>query len=151
MLAELTQPEIEEVLYNSSLGRIGCVDDGMPYIVPVNYRYEGGYIQCYSLEGMKLQIMRNNPDVCFEVEQIKDQHHWKTVICWGMFEEITDEEELGELRSKYLEHVLRKRATISTNAPADHGHAMHPEPKPGDPIFYRIRLTKFTGRTEQGF
>ena len=150
MLAELHQSEIEEVLYNNSIGRIGCVDEGMPYIVPVNYRYEGGYIQCYSMEGMKLQIMRNNPDVCFEVEEIGDMHHWKTVVCWGIFEEITDEAELVELRSKYREFVLRKRTAITSGAPAEQS-ATHPEPKPGSPVFYRIRLTRFTGRTEQGY
>jgi nitroimidazol reductase NimA-like FMN-containing flavoprotein (pyridoxamine 5'-phosphate oxidase superfamily) len=150
MLAELNQEEIEEVLYNNSIGRIGCVDDGMPYIVPVNYRYEGGYIQCYSLEGMKLQIMRNNPDVCFEVEQISDKHHWKTVICWGIYEEITNEEELATLSQQYKEHILRKRASVSPSAPAETIHT-HPEPKPGAPVFYRLRLTRFTGRTEQAY
>lgn len=151
MLAELAQQEIEEVLYNNFIGRIGCVDGGMPYIVPVNYRYEGGYIQCYSLEGMKLQIMRNNPDVCFEVEEIKDQRHWRTVICWGIYEEVTDEDELARLRAQYKEYVLRKRAAITASAPADHHQSTHPDPKPGNPVFYRIRLTRFTGRTEQDF
>jgi nitroimidazol reductase NimA-like FMN-containing flavoprotein (pyridoxamine 5'-phosphate oxidase superfamily) len=150
MLAELTQQEIEEVLYDNSIGRIGCVDGGMPYIVPVNYRYEGGYVQCYSLEGMKMQIMRSNPDVCFEVEQIHDQHHWKTVICWGIFEEITDEEELARLRPQNREYILRKRASVTPATPADSAQP-HPEPKPGEPIFYRIHLTRFTGRTEQQY
>jgi uncharacterized protein len=151
MLAELNQAEIEEVLYSNHIGRIGCVDDGMVYIVPVNYRYEGGYIQCYSLEGMKLQMMRNNPDVCFEVEVINDSQHWKTVICWGIYEEITDEKELAILRPQYQEYVLRKRTTMTAAAPAGSASASHPEAKPGSPIFYRIRITKFTGRTEQGY
>jgi nitroimidazol reductase NimA-like FMN-containing flavoprotein (pyridoxamine 5'-phosphate oxidase superfamily) len=150
MLAELTQAEIEDVLANSSFGRIGCVDEGVVYIVPVNYRYEGDAVQCYSLEGMKLQMMRNHPDVCFEVEEIKDQHHWKTVICWGIFEEITNEAELAKLRPHYTEYVLRQRVTLSTGAPADHSEEIRPDPKPGNPVFYRIRLTKFTGRMEQG-
>jgi nitroimidazol reductase NimA-like FMN-containing flavoprotein (pyridoxamine 5'-phosphate oxidase superfamily) len=151
MLAELKQAEIEEVLHNNSIGRIGCVDEGMPYIVPVNYRYEGGYIQCYSLEGMKVQMMRRNPDVCFEVEQIGDSQHWTTVICWGIYEEVTDEEEIARLSTQHKEYELRKRATMTSASPADTADRQHIDPKQGPVVYYRIRITKFTGRTEQGY
>lgn len=151
MLTKLSHAEIEELLYANTLGRIGCAAAGMPYIVPVNYRYEGGYVQCQSLEGLKLQIMRNNPDVCFEVEQILDAHHWATVICWGIYEEITDERQLAALREAYRSQILKKRAALTPQPPAGSAERGFDEPKPEQPVFYRIRLTKFTGRREERF
>lgn len=38
----------------------------------------------------KIEMMRKNPKVCFEVDDIKNIFSWKSVIAWGTFEEITD-------------------------------------------------------------
>ena len=151
MLAELTQSQIEEVLTNNYIGRIGCRDHESVYIVPVNYQHKPGYVQCYSLIGEKVKIMRTHPDVCFEVEEIKDNDHWTTVICWGRYEEITDERELELLRPEYTEYMLRMRATISTPSPSEQPHPQHSEAELSAPVIYRIRFTKYSGRFERGF
>jgi nitroimidazol reductase NimA-like FMN-containing flavoprotein (pyridoxamine 5'-phosphate oxidase superfamily) len=151
MLAELTHSEIEVLLADNSIGRIGCRDGDLIYVVPVSYHYEDGFIYCWSLEGMKLRIMRQNPDVCFEVEELRGPQHWKTAICWGIFEEITNEEELAVLRPRYNEWVLRSHATLSALPPAERAEGTRPDPKAGPPVFYRIRLSRFTGRMERGF
>jgi nitroimidazol reductase NimA-like FMN-containing flavoprotein (pyridoxamine 5'-phosphate oxidase superfamily) len=149
MLAELTQSEIEEVLANNYIGRIGCKDDESVYIVPVNYQYKPGYVQCYSLVGEKIQMMRKHPDVCFEVEEIKDNSHWTTIICWGRYEEITDESELELLRPQYAEYMLRMRASLSSLPPNEHAGIQPTEAELSAPVIYRIRFTKYSGRFEK--
>ena len=38
-------------------------------------------------------MMRANPFVCFEVEDIDDLANWHSVIAWGVFEELACEDE----------------------------------------------------------
>jgi nitroimidazol reductase NimA-like FMN-containing flavoprotein (pyridoxamine 5'-phosphate oxidase superfamily) len=89
MLGKLDNSKIEALLKSQVIGRIGCCDDGVCYIVPVNYVYDGKYIFAHSAKGMKLEMLRNNPDLCFEVDHITDIVNWESVIAWGVFEEIT--------------------------------------------------------------
>jgi nitroimidazol reductase NimA-like FMN-containing flavoprotein (pyridoxamine 5'-phosphate oxidase superfamily) len=41
MIGELSSTGIDEVLRSEILGRIGCMANGWPYIVPVTYMYSG--------------------------------------------------------------------------------------------------------------
>ena len=61
--------EIEAIINKSSCFRIGFVDDGEPYIVPVCFGYERNafYFHCAS-EGRKIEIIRKNNSVCFELD-----------------------------------------------------------------------------------
>ena len=61
MIDNLTNEEIEETLQQNFVGRIGCHANGVTYIVPVSYAYNEGYIYVRSFEGMKVDIMRQNP------------------------------------------------------------------------------------------
>lgn len=145
MPCELNQIEIEEVLNNNSIGRLGYTDSKDIYIVPMNYRYNSNTIQCYSLEGKKIEMMRKNPSVCFEIDEIIDSNHWKTVVINGQFEEITDENELVLLRPIYTEYMLRKKVTLNPSSGIEEDPSLHTKQ-----IFYRINLQKSTGRIQNG-
>jgi len=64
---------IEEILKNSKICRIGISDNGLPYILPFNYGYKDNqiFIHC-SLTGKKIDLLRENPIVCFEIEHTAD-------------------------------------------------------------------------------
>lgn len=71
---EVTDPKkILEILENSKVIHLGLVDDGMPYIVPMNYGYtmeEGKltiYLHC-AAKGYKLDVIRKNSVCCFEMD-----------------------------------------------------------------------------------
>jgi nitroimidazol reductase NimA-like FMN-containing flavoprotein (pyridoxamine 5'-phosphate oxidase superfamily) len=83
MMGKLTDNEIDEVLSTNLLGRIGCRNGEKMYVIPVNYVYDGQYILAHSQEGLKIDIMRNNPSICFEVEEVKNFINWRSVIIWG--------------------------------------------------------------------
>ena len=65
--------EIIHILDTGKVLHLGLVDQGKPYIVPMNYGYilEGNKIVFYlhgALEGRKLDIIRNNSDCCVQIE-----------------------------------------------------------------------------------
>lgn len=64
--------EIIRILDTCKIVHVAMVDDGMPYLVPLNYGYtwEDGQITLYmhgSLQGRKIDVMRKNPNVFFEM------------------------------------------------------------------------------------
>lgn len=71
---EVTDPaEIKKILDTCMVLHLGLVDDGMPYIVPMNYGYEfiDGKLVVYihgAKEGYKMDVIRKNPVCCFEME-----------------------------------------------------------------------------------
>ncbi len=145
MLGELSEEQIDHLLRTERLGRIGCHADGVTYIVPVSYVFDGTSIYGLSAEGMKFRMMRENPHVCFEVEQVERWYNWRSVIAWGTFEELHGPEaERGH-------QLLRSRLTPLVEFESRTSRGAHP-PAPGVDaaqfVVYRIRLESRTGRYE---
>src|SRR5687768_361135 len=93
MLGVLTASEIENVLSGQILGHIGCHHNNKTYVVPISYAYDGTNIYCHSFEGMKTDMMRSNPSVCIQVDDMNNMSDWKSVVCWGEARELIDENE----------------------------------------------------------
>lgn len=139
MLGVLEPDEIERVLRSQHLGRLGIYGDGRVYVVPISYGYDGACVYAHSHEGLKLQLMRAHPEVCFEVEEVESPARWRTVISHGAFEELTDPVE----RDTAL-------ATIVAQGGKAYPPSMAPYVNGPDRIaVYRIRLTEKTGRYER--
>jgi nitroimidazol reductase NimA-like FMN-containing flavoprotein (pyridoxamine 5'-phosphate oxidase superfamily) len=148
MFGKLNVIEIEELISHQFVGRIGCHADGITYVVPVSYAYDGDYIYGRTFEGMKLDIMRKNPRVCFEVDNTQNLANWQSVIAWGEFEEIKE----GRERSNCLQK-LQQRVFAIINSETMHISPQWPFPTDNldavEGIVYRIRLTEKTGRFEK--
>jgi len=149
MIGKLTSEQIEEVLMKNVLGRIGCNDGKKNYVVPINYVYDGIYIIAHSLAGMKIQMMRRNPDVCFEVDEMKSFTNWKSVIAWGQYQEITDEHDRYYAMKIFVDRMLRLKISETAIPPEIAGKRVHPRlPGNSKPVIYRIVITEKTGRFE---
>lgn len=85
---ELSREEIDKLLYKQAYGRLACTDGDQPYIVPVTYAYDGKYIYGQTNEGAKLNILRKNPKICFEVDLMTGMRDWQGVVIQGQFEEL---------------------------------------------------------------
>ncbi len=131
----LPEDAIEELLRTAIVGRIACCDhgqdsDGRPYLVPLAYGYDGEAVYAHSGPGRKLDFMRAQPLVTFEVDEATAPDRWRSVIAEGMFEEVTEE--------NARDAALR---------------IIYPEPSPlpelgAFTVVYRIRLTARSGRYE---
>ncbi len=65
--------EIIRILDTCKVVHLGLSDNGEPYVVPMNYGYtmENNELTLYlhgAAKGYKLDVMRANPKVCFEME-----------------------------------------------------------------------------------
>ena len=71
---EVTDPqEIIRILDTCKVLHLGLVDEGQPYIVPMNYGYvmENEQLTIYlhsATQGYKLDVIQKNPVACFEME-----------------------------------------------------------------------------------
>ena len=67
---ELTDSkEIEGIVKKATVCRLGLMDEDEAYIVPVNFGYEKNAIYFHSaLEGRKIELIKRNDKVCFEIE-----------------------------------------------------------------------------------
>ncbi len=61
--------EIEKIIARADTAKIGLCDNDQPYIVPVNFGFENNslYFHC-APEGRKIDIIRKNNNVCFEID-----------------------------------------------------------------------------------
>ena len=91
--------------------------------------------------------MRKNPDVCFEVEDTKSLSNWRTVVAWGLFEELPE----GIQRKEGL-IVLGSRKLPALSSETMHLGSLWPfrlVDDSVDGIVFRIRLKEKTGRYEE--
>ncbi len=148
MLGTLPEMEIETLLLGQSVGRIACSDGAKPYITPITYVYDGKSIIGQTREGMKLNILRKNPGVCFEVDAMSSMDNWRSVVVSGTFNELQGDE--AEKAREYLfDHVL----TLMTGG-AIHKHEHEQGGTVDDsnrikPVMYKIEIEEKTGRFEK--
>lgn len=61
---------IEEILETALICRIGMIAGNRPYIVPMNFAYHDQCLYLHSArEGRKIEILKKNQQICFEIEQ----------------------------------------------------------------------------------
>ena len=141
--------QIDHLLLSQFVGRIACTEGKVPYIVPVTYIFDGKAIIGQSKKGKKLDIMRKNPNVSFEVDTMQNMANWQSVIITGIFHEL-EGEEATEARD-YLFNNLWPFLTSSTIHP--HEHASSPSSVDDSnrikPVMFKIVIDKKTGRFEK--
>lgn len=147
MIGKLNEAQIETLLNSQFVGRIGVHAKGVTYVVPISYAYDGTSVYAHTYEGMKMDMMRKSPKVCFEVDDTRDMSNWQSVIAWGTFEEINGQEE----RIKALQ-VLNSRILPLQSSVTTHLGTAWPfsddDLSNVDGILFRIRLDQKTGRFE---
>ncbi|MFB0538116.1 MAG: pyridoxamine 5'-phosphate oxidase family protein [Anaerolineae bacterium] len=109
--------EMESLLQEAMVGCLATVGpDGSPYITPLNFCYHQGkiYVHC-AFEGRKIDNIRANPRVCFEVHEltkiVRSQQacdfgtRYRSVLVFGRARSLPDVDEkvvvLTALAEKY--------------------------------------------------
>ncbi len=139
MIKHLSNEEARALLGECRLGRLGCVDDGGPYVVPVNYVFHDDKIYVHSLPGRKIKALRENPRACLQVDEIKDANHWRSAIAFGRFEEVTDEGERDGAVRRFLSAF--PNLTPVESVPVHDGQS--------SVIIFRIRVEEVSGVAER--
>ncbi len=140
MTRMLTEAEARNLIASGKIGRLGCIDNGEPYVVPVNYLFEDGSIYSHSLPGRKIDAMRAHPRACLQVDEIENDWKWRSVIAYGNFEEIRVPSDrrsiLGKLLARFpLLTPVESMMVKDAGAP--------------DSVVFRIIVDRITGVAEE--
>lgn len=139
MTRALLDEEARALLCAAKVGRLGCVDNGEPYVVPINYVFEDGSVYSHSLPGRKIEALRANPRSCLQVDEIEDDFEWRSVIAYGNFEEIRVPSDRRSILGKLLARFPQLTPVESLMA-QDAGAP--------DSVVFRIRIDRITGVAE---
>lgn len=93
------------------------------------------------MPGKKIEMMRKNPHVCVQVEDVQNFFQWESVIAWGRFEELQGDEASMAMRNliRKVNEDNNRRSELEVDFAAQLEKA----------IIYRIKLEKVTGRYER--
>jgi len=77
--------EIEGIINKAIVCHIGLVDDKEPYVVPVSFGYERNALYLHgNLKGRKVELIKKNNKVCFEMEVDLELKKAEEVCDWSM-------------------------------------------------------------------
>lgn len=149
MIGTLTSEQIDQVLQMQVYGRIACYATKKLYIVPVSYVYDGKFLYAHSHEGKKINMMRDNQDICFQVDIVDNLAIWRSVVVWGEYEELTSTG--GQAKAKKLiDHRFGPLYTSqSITRPSEDIHPPLSVEKKRKAVYFRIKITEKTGRFER--
>jgi nitroimidazol reductase NimA-like FMN-containing flavoprotein (pyridoxamine 5'-phosphate oxidase superfamily) len=147
MVGRLDDDQIDAILNHELVGRLACHARGRTYIVPIAFAFADGAIVAHSADGLKLQMMRENPEVCFEVDQIKDLSHWRSVVLWGYFEELRGTE-ADRARAAIATKLLPYGSGEATQTAKTLTHQYRAAEGALASVAFRLRITERSGRYE---
>lgn len=135
----LSEAEARNFIAGGKIGRLGCVDNGEPYVVPINYVFEDESIYSHSLPGRKIEVLRAHPRACLQIDEIENDFEWRSVIAFGNFEEIRVPSDRRAILGKLLARFPKLTPVESVMA-QDAGAP--------DSVVFRIRVDRITGVAE---
>jgi len=136
---------INEILTKSEVCRLAMMDADKPYILPFNYGYEENCIYIHSApEGKKIELLRKNNKVCFEIEQIAEivkhdkackwETKYRSLIGYAEVEIITDFEQKKKGLDIIMSHYGEDLKIDYTEKQVDFI------------IILKLKITKLTGK-----
>ena len=104
-------PEIiESIVRKAAVMRLAMTDGGLPYVIPLNFGYEAGCLYFHTgLRGKKIEMLRRNPNVCFEMDVDHAMVESDTACKWTMkFRSV-----IGYGKAVFLESNADKRTGLA--------------------------------------
>jgi len=139
---------IRAIMEEALVCRIGLCDDGTPYVVPMNFGLGENclFLHC-ATEGRKLDILRRNDRVCFEMDFLREIKQGPVSCGWGARYESV----IGFGRAILVEDPAEKR--FAMDRIMDHYRAQGPYAYPDDILakttIIRIDIESLTGKCHE--
>ena len=104
-----SRKEIEDILKQTEVCRLGLQDGGMPYIIPMNFGFKDNNLYFHSAaKGHKIDLLKKDSRISFQCEseasRIKDEESGK----WRM----STHSVMAEGRASFIESLEEKRAAM---------------------------------------
>jgi nitroimidazol reductase NimA-like FMN-containing flavoprotein (pyridoxamine 5'-phosphate oxidase superfamily) len=140
--------EIDSILSKATVCRIGFIDHETPYIVPLNFGYDNNNLYFHSAQnGKKIELLKRNPLVCFEVEcdleiidtgiPCKWSMNYASVIGYGTPSFITDIKQKQNALNIIIDHYSPGSSYI------------FPEKNLKEVTVIKIEINQMTGKKSQ--
>jgi nitroimidazol reductase NimA-like FMN-containing flavoprotein (pyridoxamine 5'-phosphate oxidase superfamily) len=120
--------------------------EGKPYVIPMNFGYDGEYIYFHgSATGKKADVLRNNQSVCIsfstdhELRYVNEgvacswSMRYRSVIAYGTAEFVDDPEDKTLCLNKVMAHYTDRPFTFSA-------------PSIKEVMVFKVRVEKMDGR-----
>lgn len=120
--------EIDDIIHQCKVCHVAMVDEGRPYVVPLNFGYERKdkeltiYFHC-AKEGKKLDILYKNPEICFEMSNegkpvyaevpCNSGYYYSSLIGYGTVEFIEDTERKCKALSALMMQQANREVTFT--------------------------------------
>ncbi len=143
---EIIDPiEMESILNTASIIRLGLMDKDFPYVVPLCFGYRDTNIYVHGAhKGKKMDLIRANPNVCFETDLDTEVVPGKKPCSWTM----TFKSVIGYGKATILEDPDEKRQGLEVIM-AHYAHGLETgfsEPELKSTAVIKIQIFKMTGK-----
>ena len=141
--------EIVDIISRCSVIRLGLSDNGVPYIVPLSFGYKekDGQITFFfhsAIEGRKIDIMKSNPHVCFELDNLLNIIQGETPCKWSAEYESV----IGYGEISFIDDIEEKKSAMDLIV-KKYGYAEVPEYSPGilaRTALYKLSVSEIIGK-----
>ncbi|MCF8075724.1 MAG: pyridoxamine 5'-phosphate oxidase family protein [Desulfotignum sp.] len=101
--------QMEQILAQGQVCRLAMVDKGQPYVVPLNFGYGDGSLYFHSApEGRKIDVLKADPHVCFEVDELVKMNKAPAACDWG----VSFKSVIGTGTARILDTPAEKKAGL---------------------------------------
>jgi nitroimidazol reductase NimA-like FMN-containing flavoprotein (pyridoxamine 5'-phosphate oxidase superfamily) len=140
IVEEMSELDCLAMLERTETAYLACARDNQPYVVPVRVDFEGGFVYAYSMEGQKIEFMRQNPLVCLLINDVTSRRQWRSVIVYGRYEELPNRWDYQDAR-RIAQRLFQRHAMWWEPASAP-----LPAHAPQAPVVFRIHVDRVSGR-----
>ncbi len=139
---------VEAVLRAARVCRLGLSDGDQPYIVPLCFGYREGVLYFHGArEGKKIDLLRKNPRVCFELDGPADLLEGGTPCEWSMRYRSV----VGFGRARLVEGAEEKTEALGIiMGQYAHGPFRFPASRVAATAVIRVDIDRMTGK-QSGF
>jgi nitroimidazol reductase NimA-like FMN-containing flavoprotein (pyridoxamine 5'-phosphate oxidase superfamily) len=135
---------IEDIIRKAQVCRLALSENGQPYIIPLCFGYKNITLYFHTaLEGKKLDILRKNNNVCFEIDTDRElvkgkkacncSMKYRSVIGFGKAELIED----IELKRKALNIIMQNYYE---------GFFKYPDESIQNTVIIKVEIESMTGK-----
>lgn len=139
---------ISAIIEKATVCRLGMLNGDKPYIIPLNFGYRDNVLYFHgALKGQKIDLLKKNPNVCFEFDMAATVVNSDEACDWSMkFQSV-----IGFGKAKFLQGVDEKRDALGViMAQYSDREFEFPENKVNATAVIKVEIERMTGK-QSGF
>ena len=138
---------MEDIILRSKVCKLAMCEQNLPYIVPLCFGFKDNTLYFHSApQGKKIEILKNNPNVCFEFEILTQVVKSAKACRWGMkYRSVIG---IGKAVFIIDEDLKRQAFDIIMNQYAD-GSFIYEDGSLKSAVIIKVEITSMTGKQSE--